>query len=55
MLAIMNGYDHMAMHYLPPHTNTAPDEYLSTTTLPAIGLPEQSFRTPTYSTDDFHR
>ncbi|KAF6222002.1 hypothetical protein HO133_001970 [Letharia lupina] len=47
----MNGYDHMAMPYLPPNNNTTTDDYL--TTLPAMGLAEQSFQTPTYSTDDF--
>ena len=51
--AIMNGYDHMAMPYLPPNNNTTTDDYL--TTLPAMGLAEQSFQTPTYSTDDFRR
>lgn len=49
----MNGYNHMAMPYLPPHSNTTTDEYM--TTLPAMGLAEQSFSTPTYSTDDFRR
>lgn len=44
----MNGYDHMAMPYLPPNTNTTTDEYL-----PAMGLAEQSFHAPTYSTDDY--
>ena len=53
MLAIMNGYEHMAMPYLPPHSNTATDDYL--TTLPAMGVQEQGFRTPTYSTDNFRR
>ena len=53
MLAIMNGFDHMTMHYLPPHTNTATDDYL--TTLPAMGGAEHTFRTPNYSTDNFRR
>ena len=49
----MNGYDHMAMPYLPPNSNTTTDHYL--TTLPGVGLAEQSFHAPTYSTDDFRR
>lgn len=49
----MNGYNHMAMPYLPPHSNTTTDDYLAP--LPAMGLTEQSFPTPTYSTDDFQR
>lgn len=47
----MNGYDHMAMPYLPPNSNTTTDDYLNT--IPAMGLAEQSFQTSTYSTDDF--
>ena len=53
MLSIMNGFEHMTMHYLPPHTNTATDDYL--TTLPAMGGADQTFRTPSYSTDNFRR
>ena len=49
----MNGYDHMAMPYLQPHTNTSTDDYQ--TTLPTMSLAEQSFQTPTYSTDEFRR
>lgn len=46
----MNGYDHMAMPYLPPTTNTTTDDYL-----PAMELAEQSFHAPTYTTDDYRR
>lgn len=42
----MNAYDHMTMPYLPPNSNAATDDYL--TTLPAMGLSEQSFQTSTY-------
>ncbi|CAD6582870.1 MAG: hypothetical protein ASARMPRED_001090 [Alectoria sarmentosa] len=47
----MNGYDHMAMPYLPPNNNTTTDDYL--THIPSMGLAEHSFQMPSYSTDEF--
>ncbi len=49
----MNGFNHMAMPYLTPNSNTTTDDYM--TPLPALSLAEQGFRAPTYSTDDFRR
>lgn len=49
----MNGYDHMAMPYLPPNSNTTTDDYL--THIPSMGLAEQSFQMPSYSTDEFQK
>ena len=49
----MHGYNHMAMPYISPNSNTTTDDYM--TPLPAMGLGEQSFPTPTYSTDDYRR
>ena len=46
----MNGYHHMPMPYIPPNSNANTDDYLNT-----MSLAEQSFQTPTYSTDDFRR
>ena len=52
-ITVMNGYEHITMSYLPPNTNTTTDDYM--TPLPALGLAEQSFQTPTYSNDHFRR